>query len=79
MTTTVYKWREAVMGNKLCILADITTSTSSDTFATGLKVIESYTCDPGSAAVTSSSKSGGTITVGSSAGANNVQICAWGY
>ena len=52
MTTTVNKRREAVMGNKRCILADITTSTSSDTFATGLKVIESYRCDPGSAAVT---------------------------
>ena len=79
MATTVNKKRYRVMGSLRCIEADITTSTSSDTFATGLHLIEGYTADAGSAAVTSSSKSGGTITIGSSSGVTNCQIIAWGY
>jgi len=79
MSTTVNKKRISVMGSKRCVMADITTSTSSDTFATGLHIIEGFSADAGSAAVTSATKSGGTITVGSSSGVTNCQVIAWGY
>lgn len=75
---TVNRRRTVVMGSKRVVLADVSCSTASDTFATGLKFIDSASVEGGSAATTTLTKSGGTLTIGSAAGANNVEVIAIG-
>lgn len=77
---TVTNRRVAVMGNKRVVLATLTGSTTSDTWATGLKLIQGYTVDGGSGTVpTTTSVSGGTITIGSATAITNASGIAWGY
>ena len=72
--------REVVMGSQRCIEASITTTTSSDTWVTGLKVIRGLVVGPGSnAAPTTLSVSGGTVTIASSGGVTAASGMAWGY
>jgi hypothetical protein len=79
MAITVTNRREVVDGNLRQIIATLALGTSSEAWATGLKLIRAYTVDGGTAAVTSISVSGGTLTIGTSAGATAVSGIAWGY
>jgi hypothetical protein len=79
MAITVTNRRENVDGNYRQIIATLGLGTSSEAWVTGLKIIRAYTIDGGTAAVTSVSVSGGTLTIGTSAGATAVSGLAWGY
>jgi hypothetical protein len=79
MATTVVRRRDTTAGNFRVILGQLNLSTSSDTWNTGLKSIVSFSVDGGSAAVTTVTVSGGTLTIGSSAGITGCWVIAYGY
>lgn len=77
---TVTNRRSAVMGSKRVIMASLTGSTTSDTWTTGLKLIQGYTIDGGTGTVpTTTSVSGGVITIGSATALTAASGMAWGY
>lgn len=77
---TVTGRREGVMGNLRYVMATLNGSTASDTWTTGLKVLKGYNVGDGSnAPVTTTSVSGGVITIGSSGGLTNANGIAWGF
>ena len=75
---TVNRRRSVVFGNKRVVLADVTSAANGDTFVTGLKIIDSASVEPSTAVSLGFTKSGGTITLASAAGAANVQVIAIG-
>lgn len=79
MATTVLQRQDEVFGRQRCVLARLTTSTSSDTYNTGLTVVTGWSADGGSAAVTNVTFSGGTATIASSAGVTNLSLMVYGY
>lgn len=76
---TVTNRRSSVMGNKRVIMATLSGTTTSDTWATGLKLVQGYSVDGGSVAPTTVSVSGGTLTIGSGSALSNASGMAWGY
>jgi hypothetical protein len=77
---TVTNRRENVSGSRRMVMANIAGTTTSDTWATGLKTIVGYSVDGGAVAVTSISVSGGTLTIGTaSALGSGTSAIAWGY
>ena len=79
MATTVLARSDSVFGDQRTVLARLTTTTSSDTYNTGLSSLTGWSADGGSAAVTTLTVSGGTVTIGSSSGVTNFSLIAWGY
>lgn len=77
---TTEVWRDdMVVGNQRVVSAKLTTSTSSDTYNTGLSVVRNSTLTGGSAATTAVTFSGGTATITSSAGVTGLWLTAWGF
>lgn len=79
MAITVTNRRSNVDGSKRLITATLGLGTSSEAWVTGLKLVQGYSLESGTAAITTASVSGGTITIGTSAGATAVVGTAWGF
>lgn len=80
MALTVSKRFENVMGSRRAVHATLTGTTTSEAWNTGLKVVTSYSIDGGSGGTVSTvTASGGTLTIGSSAGLTAASAIAWGY
>ena len=77
---TITNRKVNISGSKRMVMANIAGSTTSDTWVTGLKVVQGYSVDGGTVAVTSISVSGGTLTIGTgSALSSGTMALAWGY
>lgn len=62
MATTVTNRKDSVIGNKRLVTATVAITTNGDTWATGLKQIDTITLDPTTNASGGATASGGTIT-----------------
>jgi hypothetical protein len=76
---TVTNRRENVSGSKRMILATLAGSGSSDTWATGLKLITAFSLDGGTVEPTAASVSGGTVTISAGGAYTGVSAVVWGY
>lgn len=78
MATTINSTAQHVFGDRVVVTADLTITTTGDTWVTGLTSIEAFSLIGGSAAITSATKSGGTITITSAAN-THIQGIAIGF
>ncbi len=78
MATTVNSVSRSVFGDRNIVTADISITTTGDTWVTGLSSIDAFSLTGGSAAVTSATKSGGTIAITSAAN-THIQCIAIGF
>ena len=77
---TVANRRVNVVGSYRMVMASLTGSTTSDTWATGLKLIRGFSVDGGSGtAPTTITASGGTLTIGTATAITGASGIAWGY
>lgn len=79
MATTVISRRNSTMGNYRAILGQLNLSTASDAWNTGLKSVKFFSVDGGSAEPLTTTVSGGTLTITSTAGITGCFVIAYGY
>ena len=68
----------SVIGSKRQVTAQVGIANTGDTFATGLKIIDAFSVIGGTAAVTSATKSGGTLTFATGGAVEAAQVIAVG-
>jgi hypothetical protein len=75
---TVNTQESSVIGSKRQVTAQVDIANTGDTFDTGLKVVDAFSVVGGSAAVTSATKSGGTLTFATGGAVTDAQVIATG-
>lgn len=77
--TLVGRRRERVFGDLRVVLAQVTTSTTTDTYNTGLKQIVGLSLDCTTNATAAGTFSGGTITFANSGSPLTINVVAFGF
>lgn len=76
---TVTSRQDTVQGDLRGVAAVVSVANSGDTYNTGLNVIRVFSTDAGSAALTNTTVSGGTLTFVTGGAVTGIQVLALGY